>query len=348
MNSKVIWKQINHPDIHSGYLVSPQGYIKAKGLDDDKCIKEPSYHATNGYDFVLLYNKDMELQLFPIDDIIAMAYIPIPSSLKNKPIKVSHINGDTRDISLINLQWIEDIEEWRSCTFPGIVANTYEVSSHGRMRNTIDHKICELKTDSHGYFRIIINKVQYFIHRLIVWEFYNHDELFNSKHVNHINGFKKYNIPKNLEVVSLLDNVKHAHLVGLNVSCDRCHNASVSNDTAKLICELIVKHKGNTQKILSELQNNNIKISNKIIYRIKEKESWNIISDKFFKKDEYRSYPQYSAKDVIEICKLNTLYPNQCKRIYDIAHKKGINISLSTIKRIVYKRSWTEISDKYF
>ena len=113
MNQQIIWEPVNHPDILQGYLVSPEGYIKASGMKDEDAITSPSYHSTNGYDFMLLNNKDGNLQLFPLDDIIAMAYIPIPESFKDKPIKVSHINGDTRDISLDNLQWVEDIEEWR-------------------------------------------------------------------------------------------------------------------------------------------------------------------------------------------------------------------------------------------
>ena len=91
MDQQIIWKRVNHPDILPGYLVSPEGYIKAEGMKDEDAITSPSYHSTNGYDFMLLNNKDGKVQLFPIDDIIAMAYIPIPESLKDKPIKVSQM-----------------------------------------------------------------------------------------------------------------------------------------------------------------------------------------------------------------------------------------------------------------
>ena len=88
MNQQIIWKQVNHPDILQGYLVSPEGYIKALNMKDEDAITKPSYHSTNGYDFMLLNNKDGNLQLFPLDDIIALTYIPIPESFKDKPIKV--------------------------------------------------------------------------------------------------------------------------------------------------------------------------------------------------------------------------------------------------------------------
>ena len=135
MNQQIIWEPVNHPDILQGYLVSPEGYIKASGMKDEDAITSPSYHSTNGYDFMLLNNKDGNLQLFPLDDIIALAYIPIPESFKDKPIKVLHINGDTRDISLDNLQWVEDIEEWKWVKWKNILSNRYEVSSFGRVRN---------------------------------------------------------------------------------------------------------------------------------------------------------------------------------------------------------------------
>ena len=169
MNQQITWKQINHPDILPGYLVSAEGYIKASGMKDVDAIKEPSYRSTNGYDFMLLNNKEIRLQLFPLDDIIAYAYIPIPESLKGKNVKVSHVNGDTRDISLDNLQWVEDVEEWRICTYPGVKPDMYEVSSWGRVRNKGSLDTRTIGLNSQGYFRIVIDGREYRVHRLVAW-----------------------------------------------------------------------------------------------------------------------------------------------------------------------------------
>jgi hypothetical protein len=348
MNQQIIWKQVNHPDILPGYLVSPEGYIKASSIKDDDCIKEPSYHSTNGYDFMLLNNKDGNLQLFPLDDIIALAYIPIPSSLQSKRIKVLHINGDTRDISLDNLQWVEDIEEWIVCTYPGVKPDMYEVSSWGRIRNKGSLYTRTIGINTQGYFRIVIDGREYRVHRLVAWEFCEFDLEFSSNHVNHINGKKTTNIPKNLEVVTTQDNTRHAEITGLSLKGDRLPNATITNEVATFICTLIIKHKGVISEISKELIKEGVDVPLKIIQNIKEKQSWNIISDKYFKKDEYRSYPKYSKKDIEEICKLNLKYPKQCKKIKLLAKKLGINISLSAIKHIVYKYTWKEISDKYF
>ena len=348
MDQQIIWREVTHPDIFPGYLVSPEGYIKSKGTSDKYAITKPSYRSTNGYDFMLLNNKDGNLQLFPIDEIVAIAYVHISSSLKGKNVKVSHINCDTRDITLENLEWVEDIEEWRVCTYPGVKPDMYEVSSWGRVRNISDHNIRTIGLNHNGYLRIVFDKKEYRINRLVAWEFCKFNIDIKLNHVNHINGIKTNNVPKNLEVVSTQENTAHAKMTGLTCSGDASPKATITNDICETICKLIVKHSGIISEVSKELIKKGIDVPLKIIQNIKEKQTWIFISDKYFKKDEYRSYPKYSQKDVEEICKLNVLYPKQCKRIRNVARKRGINMSLSAVKRIVYKYAWCEISDKYF
>lgn len=137
-------------------------------------------------------------------------------------------------------------------------------------------------------------------------------------------------------------------MTGLTCSGDASPKATITNDICETICELIIKHMGIISEVSKELIKKGIDVPLKIIQNIKEKQAWNFISDKYFKKDEYRSYPKYSQNDVEEICKLNLKYPKQCKKIKLCAKKLGINISLSAIKHIVYKYTWKEVSDKYF
>lgn len=213
----MIWKQINHPDILSGYLISPDGYVKASTLDDKDAFTA-SYHSTNGYDFILLNNKDMKLQLFPLDDIIAMAYIPIPESLKDKRIKVSHINGDTRDISLDNLQWVEDIEEWKIVDDPRVLSNRYKVSNFGNIVDIVNNSYINKHINGSGYYNVnLLRKemhrkrrfITVLLHGLVAKTFlvvrYDVNDV-----VNHIDGLKINNYFKNLEYVSQEMNTKHA------------------------------------------------------------------------------------------------------------------------------------------
>ena len=293
MNEQIIWKPVNHPDILPGYLVSPHGYIKAEGMKDKDAITSPSYRSTNGYDFMLLNNKDGKVQLFPIDDIIAMAYIPIPESLKDKPIKVSHINGDTRDISLDNLQWVEDIEEWRVCTYPGVKPDTYEVSSWGRVRN----KKTKMIVNGHiGYgrnkyimmclqqipiqkFNKIDRQHTFVKHRLIAWEFLCHKNDITI--VNHINGCKSHDMVKNLEWVTVSVNNSHAALTGLNKPLlGESGGSKISENVAKSICEKLVLYNGSIAKTLNDINLENVTYG--IICGIKYGTCWAHISKKYF------------------------------------------------------------------
>lgn len=340
------WNPLHHPDIIDGYDISPYGDIR---YNKSNLTYKATYHSSNGYDYALFINKDNDKQLFPIDEIIAMVYIPVPHELCGKRLTVKHINGDNRDISLSNLEWIEDIEIWKTCTYPGVKPDTYEVSNHGNVRNIITDKYKTRGLNHYGYFRTIIDGKEILVHRLVAWEFCQHDKGFNDKHVNHIDGIKTKNTFKNLEVITNQDNTKHATLTGLTLSCENHPQAKLSNDLVDLICQLIVKYKGDVPNIISDplLIGKNITICD--IHRIKEKDGWCSISDKYFDKNEYRTYPLYlNTDDVIKICKLNLKYPRQCKKIYREARKLGINISLSAVKHIIYKNTFRDISDQYF
>ena len=348
---RLIWEPLQHPIIQDGYLISPNGDIRHKDVDESQSYKA-TYHATNGYDFALFVvkpeyrGKNNVSRLFPIDEIIAMAYIPVPSELEGKRLTVKHINGDTKDISLENLEWVEDIEIWKDVTYPGIEPNRFQVSNWGNLKDKDIHRKSGI--DHGGYLRIVINAKEYKTHRLVAWEFCKYNIDFMKNHVNHIDGVKTHNIPKNLEVITLQDNNHHAKIMGLFVTGENQPLASITNDVCEIICKLIVKYKGIIPKISDKLLEMNIVVPIRLIQGIKEKTCWTFISDKYFKKDEYRSYPKYSQETVEEICKLNLKYPKQCKKIYKISKKLGLNISLSAIKQIVNKFTWRNISDKYF
>lgn len=89
---------------------------------------------------------------------------------------------------------------------------------------TKDGKIFNIKKDKEysqwisrgGYYRVsLYNKgkgKKYFVHRLVAYKFLNIDLEYDGKNlVNHIDGNKKNNKLKNLEIVSQSENTKHAH-----------------------------------------------------------------------------------------------------------------------------------------
>ena len=130
------------------YSVSSFGRIR-----DAFHAYEPSYHSTNGYEFTLMIcNDNKTMRLFAVDILIARAFKLIPDELIGKPIKVEHIDGNTRNNRLYNLRVVEDIEEWRIITYPSVKPNTYEVSNFGRIRRLLDGYIYHLTVDTrYGY-----------------------------------------------------------------------------------------------------------------------------------------------------------------------------------------------------
>lgn len=98
------------------------------------------------------------------------------------------------------------MEQWIDCTrFPG-----YQVSSHGRVRNTKTSTILKSFPDRHGYLKTSIGAIDnVYIHRLICEAFYGLPENDNYQ-VNHIDSNRQNNHVLNLEWCSPKENVQWA------------------------------------------------------------------------------------------------------------------------------------------
>ena len=353
MDQQIIWREVTHPDINKGYLVSPEGYIKAEGSNDEYAITKPSYQSTNGYDFVLLNNKDGNLQLFPLDEIVAIAYVHIPSSLKEKIVKVSHINGDTRDISLDNLEWVEDIEEWKVCTYPGVKPDMYEVSSWGRVRNRKTGMLYSQRSiNSRGYNTLTLlcdgSGLRSFVrHRLICWEMCSRNTIEHNE-VNHIDGIKTHNSPKNLEWVNHDLNMKHASNLNMINHAKGYDNGSakLNEDIVHIICKEFIKNWGNAFNVYKTMINNGYKdITLKEIQHIKHKECWSWISDKYWSSDDLI---KLHFEKIHIICKTLVSNSMDVNKTFEICGKQIPLLTKRFVQIIKYKESYKDISDKYF
>lgn len=254
-----IWKSLKHDQIIDGYSVSSYGRIQYKNNDP----YEPEYHSTNGYDFGLFVLKNeyvdryKPLRLFPIDELVGLTFIPIPDELTGHPIKIEHINGDTRDSYLSNLKWTEDVEVWKPCKYNGVKLDMYEVSSYGRVKNKITGKILKqtinrdtgrcnislmLETPKNGK-----TQFPFKIHRLVANEFLNKT---GTNVVNHINGLPWINHHKNLEYTTNGQNIAHAYMTGLHKP-----KSFFDDETVHFICKLMLDYNGSIPdviKVLSE------------------------------------------------------------------------------------------------
>ncbi len=101
----------------------------------------------------------------------------------------------------------------------------YEVSSHGRIRRTDNHRIRKVQTSNKGYVRVrlyhgrsrIKGSSQFAaVHRLVALAFHGRPK--KGQQVNHKDGVKTHNYQSNIEWVTASENRKHAFRLGLCVA----------------------------------------------------------------------------------------------------------------------------------
>ena len=347
-NNNNFYKPLSHPLIQNGYMLSCNGYIKSS-LDDSIKPYYPSYQSSNGYDYESFTLKDGTLQLFPIDDLLALTFIPIPNELQNKRIKVNHIDGNNRNNHIDNLEWIEDIEEWKTVTYPGVKEYMYEISNWGRVKKK--GMISQATVpNSRGYiissFGSGTNKpVSITHHKLTALNFVTGFD-GSDMEVNHIDGDKTNNYWKNLEWVSHKNNMNHVYLMGLRNTAkgEDAGLAVIDESLVREICVQLVRFWGSAKSVYDYLKPNNPKVSLRMINHIKNKECWSHISDSYWTKEFIF---ELGIKKVCKICeKIVEGFSNQ--EIYDLLIKEIPNLTVRCISGIRTKERWVEISDKYF
>lgn len=160
------------------------------------------------------------------------------------------------------------MERWKPA--PGL-KGLYEISDVGRFRRTGSSKVRKLTPDKNGYLTCVaylgeigdIKCVK--MHRLVVSAFI--EEIPDGMVVNHKNGNKADNKPKNLEIVSTSQNVEHSFRVlgrqGRNTNPSRGEDHHHSRFTEENIREIRALYlNGKTQvEIAKRFQTRQSKIS---------------------------------------------------------------------------------------
>ena len=108
--------------------------------------------------------------------------------------------------------------------------------------------------ESHGYFQIMTTyqrkDYRFYLHQIIAVAAGLNPV---GKTINHIDGNKRNNRIENLEVVTLSENVKHAHSTGLHAVGENMANAKLSSDAVYTIRKMYAD--GVQQKKLAEMFN---------------------------------------------------------------------------------------------
>ena len=267
------WRPLTHPQISEGYQLSTYGNIRYK---DGKSY-EPEYHSTNGYNYSSFimkkeyHEKGITSRLFPIDFLIGLTFLTTHPTLRDVIVKINHIDGDNRNNHLSNLEWVEDVEEWRPLISEVIDNNgdiarvplgEYMISNHGKVYSVKNNMMMKTYIDE-GYHKINLSHTingtriqkRVKLHRVIAMSFNlpGYDELHNF--INHIDGCRSNNNINNLEWVSNQDNVRHAFMMGLEVNPKgQDHPRSKFTDNQrKCIYEILKTLKWTPPSILTKL-----------------------------------------------------------------------------------------------
>ena len=202
-------------------------HLSNKFLTPKMSITYPTYHLTlNGK------KKDVK-----IHRMVAETFIPQP---EGKTI-VNHIDGDTHNFHISNLEWVTPSENSQHAINTGLRKNNnktinkfignlpdeewkpiinypnYIVSNYGRVMNiTTKHLLTSCKDNAGGYLYINVwnkgNHKRYRIHQLVYTHFYNDFDL-KGYVINHKDGNKQNNHKNNLEKITYKENNFHAAYV---------------------------------------------------------------------------------------------------------------------------------------
>lgn len=354
------WRRV---DLYAPEVIENKYYISKYGeiYDGDKIYK-PDYPSSNGYNYTTFMTKDGKHKLFPIDMLMVFAFDIVGIEFEGKHIRVEHKDGNTRNDYLSNLEVVEDVEIWVVSTFPRITKNKYEVSNFGRVKIIETGKIIAPIVDKrYGYVLAHVKlsngkNGQLFVHRLVAWDFIpeRRDEQLD---VNHIDGTKTHNRPRNLEWVTRSENICHAFATELNMSKGETSKlAKFNNELIDEMCRKLVEYSGDIEKVVEYFSSiGNFAVSRWNVECVKYKKKWVEISDKYFDKDTFKGIkkkrsglPKLNPEKVKLVCQ--TLVKNNMS-VYDTYKELKDTmpeLSHSIVYKIKSKYNWKEISDKYF
>lgn len=353
------WKPVNIPEVEPGHMMvsSIGNFMTSDNQPQDE------YQSSNGFKYILLKLNEEECKktgkqyrLFPSDDIVAKTFIPIPEHLKDDQFpEVIHKNGISTDNRVDNLEWVSGNYRWANIDLPDVRQSYYQVSNRGEVRRIFDSSLLTLNSkDNLGYNRLDLSapphcdRKKFSVHRLVALYFVP-GRTESRDTVNHIDGIRNNNYWKNLEWVTMQENIAHAsETMSLHHGSDN-HNAIINDEDAKLICHSLNRNNGEIIAVYHELRELLPHVSYPLISSIKYGATFNHVS-KYILTDAGRNkqirHDDYET--VIDIAKCLKKNKGDVKKTRNEMLEKYPWINLGYIWHLKDKSVSADITDEVF
>lgn len=253
-------------------------------------------------------------------------------------------------------------ERWTPITtksVPNVTEGMYIVSDRGRVKNIHTERELKLVETDNGYFRVNLklqnrDRRYYSIHRIIAIEFMCVDN-YKDLQINHFDGNKENNNIWNFEWVTCSQNIQHAFDHGLKTQYkgEECSYATINNDQAERIAQLICEQKY-TQQEIADI----IGCTKFVVADIASGHNWKSICDKYNLEQYKKEYSEVNFTDeqlhilfkYFEDHKNNyyrynsDLFRAALKDCFGIEFKNNMSATLSRLYR---RETRKNISDQY-
>ena len=230
------------------------------------------------------------------------------------------------------------------------VFDYYQVSNFGRLYHNYLKIIMKPALSTSGYLFVTLSTnrgskiIQ--LHRLVLMAF--NDICDRDKYqANHINGNKLCNYLWNLEWVTRSENIHHSYNTGLHPVEETSVLATIDNNTAKNICDLLQENRY-TNKEIADLTNS----TTSIVSSIKKGESWkNISKDYTF---ILRPGKLFTDEQINNLCKYfesnsigNLTVKQHSKNALEYYGYNSSERSVDSIRKLYNHKYYTNISKNY-
>lgn len=309
------WRISTYPDLPVGrYSVSSWGRIK-----NNKTGKILTYHHIDSYHYIYLTIKGC-VKKIPFHRIIAHEFI---HHLNESDI-VNHLNSIKRDNRICNLEIVTALENNRHTAFVN--------------RHSLDYQ--------HYLSKYSKDEVRTICEHLVKYEG-NPSKTMES--LRSIGIVVPSHILSNIKNKTSYSNISDEYFD--KDSFEKFNNI-INAELAHKVCEYLLRFNGGIMTTFRELIKDGYPIPNhRIVDAIKYKHAWVEISDQYFDKDSFEKLNgiKLTTNDVHLICKYLMDYNGSVNAVYKKMIDEGFDyVTESLIYHIKYKKTWANISDKYF